>query len=136
MKRSSSPLVPLLFAAVLLAVACGGSSGPVTEDQVKNMAESALTGLNDDDHSAWTADFGITMRAAVPRDVFVTVREGVMSGYGSFRSIEDVDSEPATTEGHTRWLITANFERGQLRLVYVIPNDGKQIKGVFLEEVT
>ena len=121
---------------MLLLVACQRQGEPVTEEQVRSMAESALLGLNDDNYDAWTAHFGTMMKAAVPRDVFTTVRDSVLAGVGAFESIEGITSEPAQTEGHTRWIVTGNFEQGQLRLIYVIPNDGNRIEGVTFEEVS
>lgn len=75
------------------------------------------------------------MKAAVPRDGFKAARDGVLGAVGPFESIASVISEPAQTEGYTRWIVTGNFEKGQLRLIYVIANDGDRIDGVTFEEV-
>jgi hypothetical protein len=128
-------LISALFLALLLLIAaCRPAGEPVTADEVEAMATSALTGLNDDDYDAWTAHFGTTMKAAVPRSTFATVRDGVFAAVGPFESVASVASEPAQTDGYTRWIVTGNFEKGQLRLVYVIPDDGNRIDGVTFEE--
>lgn len=128
-------VLTLLLAAHILVVACRPAAKPVTEQEVEAMATSALAGLNDDDYDAWTAHFGTTMKAAVSRSTFATLRDGVFAAVGPFESVESVDSEPAQTGGYTRWMVTGNFEKGQLRLVYVIPDDGNRIDGVTFEEV-
>ena len=128
-------LVLTLLWAALLLVACRTAGEPVTAAEVEDMATSALAGLNEDDYDAWTEHFGSTMKGAVPRSTFATVREGVLAAVGPFESVESVDSEPAQTDGYTRWIVTGTFEKGRLRLVYVIPNDGSRIDGVTFEEV-
>lgn len=133
--RATRTVTLILTILLFLAVGCRRGE-PVTQEQVTSMAENALIGLNEDDYDAWTAHFGTMMKAAVPRDVFATVRDGVLTAVGPFQSIESVTSEPAKTEGHTRWIVTSNFERGQLRLVYVIADDGNKIDGVTFEEVS
>lgn len=131
--------ISILIAVLLLitATACGGtgSSGgsPLTQEQVTQIANDALTALNTGDYAAYTQHFSGMMKSVVPESTFKELRDQLASAAGKFISIEKVEKLPAQTQGYIRWTFTVNFEKTQGKLALVIKEDGNQIEGVHFE---
>jgi|WetSurMetagenome_2_1015567.scaffolds.fasta_scaffold597886_2 hypothetical protein len=133
--RISSVMAVLLL---VTATACGSTSSnsggnPLTQEQVTQIANSALTALDTGDYAAYTQHFSGMMKSAVPESTFKELREQLASAAGKFVSIEKVDKLPAQTQGYVRWTFTVNFEKRQGKFTLVIREDGDQIEGVHFE---
>ncbi len=129
-----------IFIAILLlvaATACGstssGSGSPLTQEQVTQIADDALTALNTGDYTAYTRHFSGMMKSVVSESAFKELRDQLASVAGKFVSIEKVERLPAQTQGYIRWTFTVNFEKTQGKLALVIKENGDQIEGVHFE---
>jgi hypothetical protein len=131
--------ISLLLAVLLLvtATACGGagnsSGNPLTQEQVTQIANDALTALNTGDYAAYTQHFSGMMKSVVSELAFKELRDQLANAAGKFVSIEKVEKLPAQTQGYVRWTFTVNFEKTQGKLALVIKENGDQIEGVHFE---
>jgi hypothetical protein len=130
--------ISILMAVLLLVTvtACGGarsSAAPLTQEQVAQIANNALTALDTGDYAAYTQHFSGMMKSAVSESTFKELHSQLASVAGKFVSIEKVDKLPAQTQGYVRWTFTINFEKRQGKFTLVIRDDGDQIEGVHFE---
>jgi hypothetical protein len=134
LKVRTSILIAILL--LVTAVACGGASSdgsPLSQEQVTQIANTALTALSSGDYATYTQHFSGMMKAVVTEDAFYELHNQLLNTAGKFVSIEKVEKLPAQTAGYARWTYTVNFEKLQSKFVLVIKEDGDQIEGVHFE---
>ena len=129
----------VLMGLLVTAVACSGSGNtanqsPVsvfTEAQAAELAENAMQGFATGDYAAWSRDWSEVMKGAISEDAFLTYRQEVITAMGTYQSIESVTIAPSTAEGYVRWVVVANFEKGQMEFAFSFRQDGKLVEGIF-----
>lgn len=127
------------MALLVTAVACSGNGNAAnqatvsvfTQEQATELAENAMQGFATGNYAAWSRDWSETMKGAISEDAFLTFRQEVISTMGAYQSIESVTIAPSTTEGYVRWVVVANFEKGQMEYAFSFRQDGKLVEGVF-----
>lgn len=128
-----------LMALLVAVVACSGrgntaNQSPVsvfTQAQAAELAENAMQGFATGDYAAWSRDWSEGMKGAVAEDTFLAYRQEVISTMGAYQSIESVTIAPSTTEGYVRWVVVANFEKGQMEFAFSFRQDGRLVEGIF-----
>jgi hypothetical protein len=143
MKTKLAYLFTLLFIAIL-ATACSSSANSAAQGETISalsqaeataMIDSAMQGFNTGDYAVWSRDWDAAMKAAIKDADFQSYRSQVVARYGSYLSLESVEMLPGLNEGFVRWSAVVNFEKGKMKFTFGYMNDGREIKGVFPEEV-
>jgi hypothetical protein len=134
-----------LIAIVLLlitVVACGQTPGSaatqpatskLTREQATAIAENALEAYNNGNYAAWSRDWSDTMKNGIKEPDFRLFRDELLRSKGKYVSIAGLELTKAKTAGFVRWVVTGNFEQGQVRFNFVFKQDGDKIEGVLPE---
>lgn len=134
----------LLSLVVFLVTACSSAaqSAPkglavsaLTEDEAIVIIDSAMKAFNTGDYATWSRDWDNAMKTAIKDADFQAYRSLVVDQIGAYISLDSVDILPGLNDGYVRWAAVAKFEKGRIKFIFGFLNDGREIKGVFPEEV-
>ena len=96
------------------------------------MATRALTGFNEGDYAAWSADWSDTMKAAIDEPAFLAAREQLMATLGKYVSLSDPQLG-SYVPGTYRWTFAVAFEQQPATFWISFKGDSPRIEGVRFE---
>jgi hypothetical protein len=104
----------------------------VSIEEATDLAEAVLVGYNDGDYAAWTLRWDDSLRDAISEPAWLDLRASFLEKYGRFESILEARVTHADTDGAVRFSFLVRFQRGDLTLVHVYPENGDVIVGVHI----
>lgn len=126
------------LAFIILLAACGSRAqtdptpvSALTPQEATALAENAMQGLKNGDYAVWTRDWSAAMKGAIDEEGFLAYRRQLTEDMGAYQSLESVNMAPGLNKGYVRWLVVANFEKGQVEFAFGFRQDGKLVEGVF-----
>lgn len=127
------PVTILALILVLLATACGALNpkpAALSNEEVRQLAESSLQALSSGDKEAFIQDFSDQMKAIYTDDQFENLRNLLAENSGAFVSCEG-EPQLSNAQGYVRYSFPCKYEQEEVVVTFVFEIDGSLVEGLF-----
>jgi hypothetical protein len=130
--KTTKKLALLCLAVVLFVAACGGTGGKpaaLSDEEVRQVAESSLRALDEGDKAAFVENFSTTMKEAYNDQEFENLRALLAESSGKLVSCGE--PQLSNIQGYARYSFPCEYEKEEVAVTFVFEVGGSLVEGLF-----
>lgn len=125
-------IASLLLVSVLWLSGCRAEPAALSDEEVRQVTERALTALNAGDSQAFVSDFSEDMRALFLEEAqFTALRDMLQEASGGF--ISCADPSLANRGEYALYRLRCRFEKEDVMVTVIFRVGGSQVEGLYFD---
>jgi hypothetical protein len=132
--RIPTALLILTIVAALLLTSCQPAEpAALSNDQVIQVVENLLTGINQGDYVRFSQDFSNEMKTGFTRDMFTSLVDLLKNASGNYVSCTGAAPELSNNQGYAVYRLICTFEKESVVVTLTFKTDGDKVEGLFFD---